>query len=228
MSANAPRFNLLPDLNPQHASAFLRREFNDSPYWHHAQWRLVCGLAEDFGRLPAFEPETGLPGFSDAFTNYRASFWDWVMEETPDALLARLNRDDNEPGINPDDVLEGKCQFLQCRAVHMAGLRYEPAHQGAFYRLFRPEFDLADELDDHQFTDAIAEAKDKRRLKKRDRWGHTQFNALRGWIAGGLWCLPSFDERAEALTRLLKCPPEGGITGSGLKTACQRLGLSCA
>ena len=191
---------------------------------------LARGLAEDFRRLSAFEQESREWGFKDAARTYSRALWRWIMDQTSDALLKEINKlvpthfklpDDDE---NWHDITVLKFEYLLRRALFLSGLQYEKAHDAEWYRSFVRELYIADKLADLGVFDAIATAKQRRRLKKTAGWGHLRYNVLRGWLAGGLWKLPSDRKRVETFNQLLGGGSEVA-TEAGFAKARQRLGL---
>jgi len=191
--------------------------------------------AEDYlKRLPAFERESSEPGFDTAVKRYTTAFWAWVMEATSDILLDRINclgpADFGEP-----DCLEvwqritiAKLEYLFQRAVFLAGLKYEKAHDAEWYAGFAKYVWISSILDDKAFFKQLAAPKQKRRMVKvRQGWGHTRYWLLALWLAGGLWRLPNDGERADCLNKFLRLGrSENRINDKGFKTARERLNLA--
>ena len=191
--------------------------------------------AEDLlKRLPAFESESREPGFDTAVKRYTIALWAWVMVATPDTLRVRINSlvpaDFSEP-----DTLEAwqritvaKLEYLFHRAVFLAGLKYEKAHDAEWYADFAKEMWIARKLDDKAFFNQLVAPKQKRRMVQvRQDWGHTRYWLLALWLAGGLWRLPNDGERAERLNEFLRLErKEKKISEKGFKTARERLKLA--
>jgi hypothetical protein len=199
---------------------------------------LARKCATDFQRLNDFEQELREQGFDDAAKKYSHALWRWVMEQTPDDLLVKINELTPSHFKFPDDddswhdITVDKLHYLYSRALFLTGLQYEKAHDAKWYRSFAHEFFVADKLADMEVFEALAAFKQRRRFKKeihREQtaaWGHLKYNVLRAWLAGGLWKLPNDGERAERLNRLLGLQSkQDRISEKGFKTARERLKL---
>lgn len=191
-------------------------------------------FAQSFSRDVALDAEMRLPGFRDAFNDYHAALWRWVLRFNPPEVTALL---DNPKllvtRIDPGDkicrtplrshfVLRNS--YLLGRALYLAGLRVGQGFQPSHVQYVTSLGPIAAEIGDLHLLNQVRQ----RRHGSTPKAGHEvnrrlKYCLLETWIAGGVWHLNSRQEQIAALRTFLPGLPP--ISPDAVRKAQTRLGL---